>query len=95
MKTGSVESLFSAFGNERYLKMKEYGFDGVDYSLESGFLNRTDEEFEAKVLADKALIDAAGLTVHQVHGPWIWPPHNETEEERFAAFRETVRKLNE
>ena len=38
MKLGSMQSIFSGYGDRCYLKMKEFGFDAVDYYI-GGELN--------------------------------------------------------
>ena len=82
MKLGSTERLFACFGDERYKKMKEYGIDYADISIGGTLGDKTEEEYEAMILAEKALADEAGVTIHQVHGHWRYPPHDETEELR-------------
>ena len=82
MKLGATAGLFSCFGEERYKKMKEYGFDYADYGISGELGSRTEEEYEALILAEKALADEAGVTIHQIHGHWRYPPHDETEELR-------------
>jgi sugar phosphate isomerase/epimerase len=82
MKLGATAGLFSCFGEERYKKMKEYGFDYADYGISGDLGSRTEEEYEALILAEKALADEAGVTIHQVHGHWRYPPHDETKELR-------------
>lgn len=82
MKLGATVDLFSCFGDEKFKKMKEYGFDYADYDLDGVLGDKTEEEYEAAVLAEKALADEAGVTIHQIHGHWRYPPHDETEELR-------------
>ena len=82
MKLGSTVALFSEFGEHRYKKMKEYGFDYADISADPERFNGTDEEYIESLKREKELADEAGVTIWQVHGPWRWPPHDETEEIR-------------
>ena len=94
MKLGTTVGLFWNFGAERYKKMKEYGFDYADYSIDGELNGKTEEEYEAMVLAEKALADEAGVTIWQVHGPWRYPPHDETpelREERAVLMRRSIR----
>lgn len=94
MKLGSTVGLFAGFGEERFKKMKEYGFDYADYGIGGELGDKTEEEYEAAVLADKALADEAGVTIWQVHGPWRYPPHDETPElraERAVIMRRSLR----
>lgn len=82
MKLGSTVGLFAGYGEERYKKMKEMGFDYADYGISGELGSKTEEEYEAMVLAEKALADEAGVTIWQIHGHWRYPPHDETEELR-------------
>lgn len=94
MKLGSTTGLFAAYGEHRYKKMKEMGFDYADYGINGELNGRTEEEYESLILAEKALADEAGVTIWQVHGPWRYPPHDETEErraERAQVMRRSIR----
>ena len=74
--------------------MKEYGFDYADYPISGELGELTEEEYEAQILAVKALADEAGVTIWQVHGPWRYPPHDETPElraERAEVMRRSIR----
>ena len=46
MKLGTTVGLFWNFGAERYKKMKEYGFDYADYSIDGELNGKTEEEAE-------------------------------------------------
>ena len=94
MKLGANEGIFKCFGDNRYKMMKKYGFDYADYVLDGVLGDKTEEEYEAMVLAEKALADEAGVTIHQIHGHWRWLPHDETEalrEERAEWMRRSIR----
>ena len=94
MKLGATVGMFAGFGEDRYKKMKEYGFDYADYSISGELGDKTEEEYEAMILADKALADEAGVTIWQIHGPWRYPPHDETpklREERAEIMRRSIR----
>ena len=45
MKIGSSVGPFNCFGEERYKKMKEYGFDYADYCLDGVLGEKTEEEY--------------------------------------------------
>ena len=87
MKLGMTKGLndsFSRWGDLQYTKIKELGFDYVDFQLANTTVapyTLSDEEAAACLLAQKAAMDAAGITVAQVHGPWRYPPQETTEEE--------------
>lgn len=94
MKVGHTPKIFGAWGEDRYRKMKEIGYDYADFDLPGELNGCTEEEYEAAVLHEKALADEAGVTIWQTHGPWRWPPHDETEEarqERAEVMRRSLR----
>ena len=82
MKLGTQVGLFNDYGNEKYKKMKELGFDYADIGIEGELNGKTEEEYAASILREKALADEAGVTVWQVHGPWRYPPIDVTPEDR-------------
>ena len=82
MKLGAQINLFARYGDLRYKKMKEHGFDYADYAIYGALDGKTEEEYEQLVLREKALAEEAGVTIWQIHGPWRYPPHDETEEDR-------------
>ncbi|MBE6550062.1 MAG: sugar phosphate isomerase/epimerase [Ruminococcaceae bacterium] len=81
-KLGATQSMFHCYGENRFKKMKEYGVDCVDIHIEAELEGRTEEEFEEYMLGIKAMMDEAGVTPTQAHGPFVWPIHDETEELR-------------
>lgn len=93
MKLGAMQSIFSMYGDDCYNKMKEFGFDAVDYRINGDLNGKTEEEFFAEILRQKALMDAAGVIPHQVHGPWRYPPHDETAEAREERMETMKRSL--
>ena len=82
MKLGSMQSTFSCYGERCYEKMKEFGFLAVDYNIDGELNGMTEEEYDAAILLEKERMERAGVYPHQVHGPWRYPPHDETEEAR-------------
>ena len=55
---------------------------------------KTEEEYLSEVMKQKRMADAAGVTIWQVHGPWRYPPHDETTElraERAELMRRSIR----
>ena len=82
MKLGISTNAFGRYGDNKYNKMKEFGFDYVDVPFDGALGELTEEEYIECALREKALANAAGITVHQVHGPWIYPPQDSTPESR-------------
>jgi len=81
---------------ERYKKVKEMGFDAVDFSLsqtqnEPYTLN--DADFAEFLATNRRLAEEAGVIISQVHGPWIWPPHDDTPENREERLEKMKRCL--
>ena len=94
MKLGAMQSVFSVYGDRCYQKMKEFGFDAVDYYIGGELNGKSEAEYDAEILRQKALMDEAGVIPFQVHGPWIFPPRDETEEsraERMEAMKRSLR----
>ncbi len=99
MKTG-IES--SAYRDEAdlagsYRRMRRHGYDCVDYQLfvntETPLFRLDDALFTRKLREEAAIIRDAGLEISQTHGPWRYPPHDGTEEERAERFEKMVRSL--
>lgn len=85
MKIGITEGSFRHFGDERFKLIAFYGYEAVDYEMsntDKELYQVSEAEFEAMLLKDKALAEAAGLEISQVHGPWRWPPRDNTPEDR-------------
>ena len=87
MRIGTVFSLFNSgycrYGDKKYIKMKEHGFSCVDFNMS----NTNTEIYNSPasdelLLREKALADAAGIEIHQTHGPWRSPPRDGTSEDR-------------
>lgn len=74
--------------------MKRYGFDHADLFVDGELGDRSEEEYQQMILHEKALADEAGVVIWQVHGPWRYPPHDETEalrQERFEVMKRSIR----
>ncbi|MBE6757328.1 MAG: sugar phosphate isomerase/epimerase [Ruminococcaceae bacterium] len=96
MRYGTGAWMFGRFGEDRYKKLKESGFDCVDYPLadtDGEFYTATDERRHAMIAHEKALAAESGVSFHQVHGPWRWPAQDGTEEERAERMEKMKRSL--
>lgn len=81
MKIGNSNIYYQCYGEERYRKMKSFGFTHVDYCMSDSYSQLCacgKEEIRNKLLYEKKLIEDAGMEVGQVHGPWCWPPIDDT-----------------
>lgn len=72
------------WGDEKYKKLREIGFEAIDFSspLTMGHKEENSEKFLAAVMREKELIDAANLEIYQFHGPWRYPPRDKTDKDR-------------
>ncbi len=85
MKKGIRTLAASNYGDEKYLKLKEFGFECVDFPLvntETPYYQESAEVAEGMLLKEKELASQAGIEIFQVHGPWRYPPRDETSEDR-------------
>ena len=87
MKIGVVykfyESGYNRYGDKKYEKIKEHGFDCVDFSIvntKTELYQSSEERFMEILMREKYLAKEAGVEIHQVHGPW-WIPKDTTEED--------------
>ena len=71
---------------DRYEKLRADGFEAVDYqelcNTELPLFNNGLAEFEKTLRAERRAAEAAGVVISQTHGPWRWPVHDSTPEER-------------
>lgn len=90
MKIGMQTSTFDKqsygrYGENTYKKLKEHGYSCSDFCMvESDFpiFNMSVKDTDALLLKEKKLALEAGIEIFQVHGPWRWPPQDNTEEDR-------------
>lgn len=78
-------------------KMKEHGYECVDYQgfvqTETELFRLGDGAFSRVLLELKAVLDEAGITVSQTHGPWRHPPQDATEEDREERFEKMAKSV--
>lgn len=81
----------------RYRIYKNAGFSCIDFNTARTTIPfYTDAEAKVqKLMSDiRQEIEGEGLTVHQVHGPWCWPPiKDETPEGRISRAEEMKRSI--
>ena len=89
MKIGiSIEPYGKAahcYGDEKFEKVRSFGFSAIDYNMsntKNALYSMDEEDFQQKILAEKAAAEVAGLEIFQVHGPWRSPPKDATVEDR-------------
>ena len=97
MKLGACGGTYARYGEDRYLKMKQHGFDCVDFSLagtDSIYYKADENECKRLLEAEAARIREAGMTLYQIHGPWRWPSQDATEEDRAERMDKMKRSIH-
>lgn len=97
MMAGHYDPDVSVF--ERKLQMlSEIGYTCIDYQglvdTDTELFSMDDAAFDAYLLSHKRILDKMGMRAFQVHGPWQWPPVDDTEEgrsERFEKMSKAIR----
>lgn len=96
MKIGISANIRSIWDERRYERLRECGFDCFDYNMADTRIapyTLGDGEFDAYLREEKALADAAGITIWQVHGPWQWPITDGTPEGRTERMEKMSRSI--
>ena len=98
MKTGIMMDVagYGRYGDEKFLKLKELGYSCADYSLSDttkGVYHMTENEASEFLEAERVLAEKAGITISQVHGPWVIPKPELTEEGRVRRFEECKKSI--
>lgn len=100
LKTGICSGVYiHRYGLSQGLsRMKSHGYDCLDYSdfvnTNSDLFKMNDNEFEHSLLSQKQATKDAGIEICQTHGPWRYPPHDysvEQREERFEKMKKSIR----
>ena len=98
MKIGISNSLRKVYGNREGLqRLRTLGFECIDYQ---NFTNTdqelyciSDAECEKQLCEERKLIEEIGLEISQTHGPWRYPPHDATPEERAERFEKMSKAI--
>lgn len=100
MKIGIADSpherAYGRYGKDRFLKMKQHGYDAVDYGIAytgTEFYSATESELKAILEAERLAAEGAGIQISQTHGPWRWPPQDETEQDRAERLEKMKRAV--
>lgn len=90
MKIGIAPGILDAdgygrWGDDAYRKLIEHGFSAADFDMvhtDSRLYTAPWSVTEGILLRQKELAAEAGVEITQVHGPWRWPPKDDTPENR-------------
>lgn len=97
MRLGSTVAQFARYGEQCYEKMKQYGFDYLDFNFadtDSAYYQASEDELKAMIQAEVDRAAAAGVTIWQTHGPWRWPSRDETEEDRAERMEKMKKSIH-
>ena len=104
MKIGIASYAYiDPYGYEKGLeKLKRHGYDCIDYNC-GKFPNFVDTEheifslsewnFEKRLKEERKIYENAGVEVYQTHGPWRYPPLDNTKEERDERFEKMCKAI--
>ena len=78
-------------------EIRALGYDCVDFQsfchTENIFFDGTVRDMEKLLKRVKIAAENAGIVISQTHGPWRWPPQDETEADRSERFEKMTRSL--
>lgn len=81
-----------------FRRMKKHGYDCVDYQgfvhTETPLFQCSWNEWRGKLEAVRKCAEDEGIEIFQSHGPWRWPPEDETEEKRAERFEKMSKSLD-
>ena len=97
MRIGISANIRDIWGDECFERLAGYGFDCLDYNMANTRkepYTLSDDDFVAYLAKERALSDAAGITIWQVHGPWegdFTDATAELREERMEKMSRSIR----
>lgn len=100
MKIGISDTMmgngYGRFGEKKYEKLKEHGYDCLDYNLATttvGLYPLSETEAETALKHEIQLAKDAGIEICQVHGPWRVPIQDSTKEDRAERMEKMKRSI--
>ncbi|MBR2861244.1 MAG: sugar phosphate isomerase/epimerase [Clostridia bacterium] len=98
MKITMDQKNFSRYGEDKYNKIVEYGFDAVCWAMcdtiYSSLYTKPEEEMDPYLLSEREKAEKAGLKFSHCHGPWRVPWPDETEEGLNQKIKDTKRAIH-
>lgn len=88
---------YDRYGDNMYEKLKEHGFSCIDYGMADtteAYYSFDENEFKDYFIKQKKLAIKAGIEFSQIHGPWRWPPKDdsfEDREERLEKMKKSIK----
>lgn len=96
MKIGIQVKITDRCNYEHYEKLKQLGYCCIDLDLSNTEIfpyDCSETELQEWICREKTAIEEAGMEVSQVHGPWRWPPRDDTEENRAERMEKMKKSL--
>ena len=96
LKIGAQAESFYRWNENCYNKARELGFSYIDYDLcdtDKEWYQCDEAKMKEMMFEERERIEAAGITVSQVHGPWRWPPQDDTDENRAERLEKMKRSI--
>jgi len=98
-KIGIVDYAYERFGSfeEKIKNIARHGYGYIDYSYitdtDSAFFKRDDTVFYKDIEKHRLICESYGIKVAQAHGPWRYPPLDNSEELRKTRFVEMSKAI--
>ena len=96
MRTGITDYYIKKYGLEAGARrMAEHGYSCLDYQLtntDGELYALRDEDFLIRLTEIRKMLNGAGITVEQIHGPWR-EPCDATEEDRAERFEKMTKAI--
>ncbi len=77
MLIGIAAGIDAAWGEDRYERLREAGFNCLDYQMadtkNGPIYLMTEQQMRCALTKERELAEAAGVRIWQAHGPWQWP----------------------
>lgn len=88
---------YGRYGADKYVKLKEQGYDAVDYNLantDTAVYAMDERRLQAAMERERRAAAQAGVLISQIHGPWRWPPRDGTDEQRAERMEKMKRAVD-
>ena len=98
MKIGISSNYLSLYGLDAGLAyIRRLGYDCLDYSelakTETPIYQASEQEFEHQLRVLRTKTESLGLSIAQTHGPWRYPPHDYSREQRAERFEKMAKAI--
>ena len=84
-------------GEYSFERLKKYGYECGDFQMantDDEIYHVSDDEFVKRLETVKGFADKNGIEIHQMHGPWVWPPREETKEGQIERFEKMSKSIS-